>query len=81
MKNYQIVASAPAFPHGMIDPIVEMSLIAQSNGIGLHVDGCLGGLILEFMEKNGVDIPTFDFRIEGVTSMSCDTHKVGNFFF
>ncbi|KAN0024556.1 hypothetical protein ACTFIV_008964 [Dictyostelium citrinum] len=43
----------------------------------LNVDACLGGFILPFAEKLDYDIPVFDFRIPGVTSMSIDTHKFG----
>ena len=50
------------------------------HGIGLHVDGCLGGFILPFGQELGYDIPTFDFRVPGVTSISADTHKYGYAF-
>jgi len=72
-----IVGSAPAFPHGIIDPIEEMSQIALKHKIGFHTDACLGGFILPWAEKLGYDIPTFDFRLKGVTSISADTHKYG----
>ena len=45
------------------------------HNIGLHVDGCLGGFILPWGEQLGYDIPAFDFRVPGVTSISADTHK------
>jgi glutamate/tyrosine decarboxylase-like PLP-dependent enzyme len=45
--------------------------------IGLHVDGCLGGFILPWGEQLGYDIPVFDFRLPGVSSISADTHKFG----
>jgi glutamate/tyrosine decarboxylase-like PLP-dependent enzyme len=41
------------------------------------VDGCLGGFVLPWIEKLGYDVPVFDFRLPGVTSMSADTHKYG----
>ncbi len=72
-----IVGSAPSFPHGMIDPIEELSEIACQHQIGFHTDACLGGFILPFAEKLGYDIPPFDFRLPGVTSLSVDTHKYG----
>ena len=50
------------------------------HGVGLHVDGCLGGFILPFGQELGYDIPVFDFRIPGVTSISADTHKYGYAF-
>lgn len=67
-----LYASAPSFPQGTIDDVVTMASIASSYGIGLHVDCCLGGFILPFVES-----PPFDFRLDGVTSMSLDTHKYG----
>ena len=74
-----MVGSAPSFPHGAIDPIDELSKIALSLKIPLHVDACLGGFLIPFMEDAGFKLPLFDFRLEGVTSISCDTHKV-NFY-
>jgi glutamate/tyrosine decarboxylase-like PLP-dependent enzyme len=76
-RTIAIVASAVNFPYGTIDPIAEMGAIAQEQGCGLHVDGCLGGYFLPWAEKLGYPVPVFDFRVPGVTSMSCDTHKYG----
>ena len=76
-RTIAIVGSAGNYPYGTIDPISELSCIAVDRGIGLHVDGCLGGFILPFGEELGYDIPVFDFRLPGVTSISADTHKYG----
>jgi len=72
-----IVGSAPQFPHGVIDPIEQLSELARENDVGFHTDACLGGFVLPFAEKLGYDIPVFDFRLPGVTSISIDTHKYG----
>jgi sphinganine-1-phosphate aldolase len=72
-----IVGSAPSYPHGIIDPIPQMAAIAQQYGIGMHVDACLGGFILPFIEQLGYPVTPFDFRVAGVTSMSVDPHKYG----
>lgn len=72
-----LVGSAPSFPHGIIDPIEELSELARERGIGFHTDACLGGFVLPWAERLGYDIPAFDFRLPGVTSMSADTHKYG----
>jgi len=72
-----IVGSTPAFPHGLIDPIKELSELALEHNIGFHTDACLGGFVLPWAEKLGYDVPPFDFRLPGVTSMSADTHKYG----
>jgi glutamate/tyrosine decarboxylase-like PLP-dependent enzyme len=72
-----LVGSAGNYPYGTIDPIEQLSDLAQESGIGLHVDACLGGFILPWGEELGYDIPKFDFRLPGVTSISADTHKYG----
>ncbi|MFZ9596466.1 MAG: aminotransferase class V-fold PLP-dependent enzyme [Bdellovibrionia bacterium] len=76
-RTVALVGSAPSFPHGVIDPISELSALAVQANVGLHVDACLGGFILPFARKLGVAVPEFDFRLPGVTSISVDTHKYG----
>lgn len=75
-----IIGSAGNYPYGTIDPIAELGALALARGVGLHVDGCLGGFILPFGEELGYGIPAFDFRVPGVTSISADTHKYGYAF-
>ena len=75
-----LVGSACNYGYGTIDPIEELSDLALQHNIGLHVDGCLGGWILPFGQELGWDIPNFDFRVPGVTSISADTHKYGYAF-
>jgi sphinganine-1-phosphate aldolase len=72
-----LVASAPTFPHGVVDPIEELAAIARQRGIGFHTDACLGGFVLPWARRLGYDVPGFDFQVPGVTSMSADTHKFG----
>jgi glutamate/tyrosine decarboxylase-like PLP-dependent enzyme len=57
-----------------------LSEVALRHGVGLHVDSCLGGFILPFGQELGYDVPVFDYRHPGVTSMSADTHKYGYAF-
>jgi len=76
-RTVAVVGSAPSFPHGMIDPIGELSELARRKGVGFHTDACLGGFLLPWAEKLGVPVPPFDFRLPGVTSISADTHKYG----
>lgn len=71
------VGSAPAYPFGMIDPITEMAAIASAKAVPFHVDACLGGFMLPWLERLGYDIPPWDFRVPGVTSISADIHKYG----
>uniref|UniRef100_A0A1I7YDU3 sphinganine-1-phosphate aldolase n=1 Tax=Steinernema glaseri TaxID=37863 RepID=A0A1I7YDU3_9BILA len=73
-----LVGSAPNFPSGSIDPIAEIANLGLEYGIPVHVDACLGGFLVPFMEDAGFEMPLFDFRLPGVTSVSCDTHKYGN---
>src|SRR4051812_31643375 len=75
-----IVGSACNYGYGTVDPIDKLSDVALEKEVGLHVDGCLGGFILPFGQELGYDIPVFDFRIPGVTTMSADTHKYGYAF-
>jgi glutamate/tyrosine decarboxylase-like PLP-dependent enzyme len=72
-----LVGSAGTYPHGLVDPIAELGALALAHDINLHVDGCLGGFVLCWADDLGVSVPTFDFRIPGVTSLSADTHKYG----
>ncbi|CAN5741467.1 pyridoxal-dependent decarboxylase [soil metagenome] len=76
-QTIAIMGSACNYGYGTIDPISELSDLALEKGVGLHVDGCLGGFILPWGQELGWDIPTFDFRLPGVTSISADTHKYG----
>ena len=79
-RTVAIVGSACNYGYGTIDPIAALAGLAQVRGVGMHVDGCLGGFILPFGEELGYDVPVFDFRLPGVTSISADTHKYGYAF-
>lgn len=74
-----LVGSAPNFPHGIIDDIAGLSKLAlrKNGGLPLHVDCCLGSFLVPYLAKAGYDTEPFDFRLRGVTSISCDTHKYG----
>jgi len=76
-RTVMVLGSAPEYPHGMIDPIEAMGEIAQRHGVPLHVDACVGGYILPFMEMNGIALPRWDYRVPGVSSISADLHKYG----
>ncbi|XP_028324858.1 sphingosine-1-phosphate lyase 1 isoform X1 [Gouania willdenowi] len=72
-----LVCSAPQFPHGIMDPVEEVAELAVRYNLPLHVDACLGGFLIVFMEKAGYTLAPFDFSVKGVTSISADTHKYG----
>jgi sphinganine-1-phosphate aldolase len=72
-----VVGSAPCYPFGVVDPVPELAALAAEHGALCHVDACLGGWLLPFLERLGEPIPPWDFRVEGVTSVSADVHKYG----
>lgn len=72
-----MAASAPCFPYGVVDPVPELARIARKHHLLFHVDACMGGFMLPFLEELEYPVPGFDFRIEGVTSISLDAHKYG----
>ncbi|KAL0281353.1 UNVERIFIED_CONTAM: hypothetical protein PYX00_002365 [Menopon gallinae] len=72
-----LVGSVPNFPYGTMDDIVAIGALGARYNIPVHVDACLGGFVIAFMEKAGYKLPPFDFSVKGVTSISADTHKYG----
>jgi sphinganine-1-phosphate aldolase len=72
-----LVGSAPNFPHGIMDDIPALSRLAVGRKLPLHVDCCLGSFLVPFLARAGFPSEPFDFRLAGVTSISCDTHKYG----
>ncbi len=76
-NTIMLVGSAPNFPHGIMDDISALSKLALKRRLPLHVDCCLGSFLVPFLEKAGFETEMFDFRLKGVTSISCDTHKYG----
>ncbi len=76
-NTVMILGSAPEYPHGIVDPIAELGRLGKDHGVPVHVDACVGGFILPFMEKAGRRLPPWDYRVPGVTSISADLHKYG----
>jgi len=76
-RTIGLVGSAPQYPHGVIDPIAELGEVALKHKLPLHVDACVGGFVLPWIEKLGRRVPRWDFRVPGVTSISADLHKFG----
>jgi sphinganine-1-phosphate aldolase len=72
-----LIGSAPSYAHGVIDDIPALAALAKEHGLWLHVDACMGGVLLPYMEKLGETVLPFDFRVENVWSMSMDLHKYG----
>ncbi|MBL8773987.1 MAG: aspartate aminotransferase family protein [Phenylobacterium sp.] len=76
-NTFMVMGSAPCFPHGVIDPIAEISALALERDVWMHVDACVGGWVAPFFERIGRGTPVFDFRNGGVRSISADLHKFG----
>jgi len=76
-RTAMLVGSAPQFPHGSMDNIEAIAALGVKYDIPVHVDACLGGFLIAFMEDAGFPLPPFDFSVSGVTSISADTHKYG----
>jgi len=72
-----LVGSAVCFPYGVVDPISDLSVLAQRKNLWLHVDACIAGLQAPFARELGYEVPDFDFSLPGVSSISADMHKYG----
>jgi glutamate/tyrosine decarboxylase-like PLP-dependent enzyme len=72
-----VVASAFSYPYGVMDPVADLAALAAERGVACHVDACIGGFVLPFLERLGHPVPPWDFRVEGVTEISADVHKYG----
>lgn len=70
-----LVGSVPNYPNGAVDDIPSLAKLAKKHKIGLHVDCCLGGFVAAFAKDCGTKLPAFDFKLDGVSSISCDHHK------
>ena len=70
-----VIGSAPTYAYGIVDPIKKIADYCQYKNIGFHVDCCMGGFLMPFLENNPVT-----FKNQGITSISADTHKYGNCF-
>ncbi len=71
-----VVVSAPSYPHGVVDPVEAVAALAAQAGVACHVDACIGGMVLPFVEAEA-DAPRWDLSVPGITSLSVDLHKYG----
>jgi tyrosine decarboxylase / aspartate 1-decarboxylase len=72
-----IVGVAGTTELGKIDPIKDLSKICADKDIYLHVDAAFGGYSIPFLKDIGYDLPEFDFKLPGVSSITIDPHKMG----
>lgn len=76
-RTVLVVASAPSYAHGVVDPVEELAAAAAERGVRCHVDACIGGWVLPYAARLGREVPPWTFAVEGVTSISVDLHKYG----
>ena len=72
-----IIGIAGSTELGTIDPIPEISEICYEENIFLHIDAAFGGFVIPFLKEIKNNIPDFDFKLKGVSSISIDAHKMG----
>jgi sphinganine-1-phosphate aldolase len=72
-----VVASAPSYAHGVVDPVPQIAAAAAARGVRCHIDACIGGWVLPYAARLGRDVPPWTFAVDGVTSVSVDLHKYG----
>jgi glutamate/tyrosine decarboxylase-like PLP-dependent enzyme len=70
-RTVLVVASAPSYPTGTVDPVPAIAAAAAERGVLCHVDACIGGWVLPFLPS----ARRFDLSVPGVTSLSVDLHK------
>ncbi|WP_445258313.1 pyridoxal phosphate-dependent decarboxylase family protein [Nocardioides aurantiacus] len=74
-RTVLVVASAPSYAHGVVDPVERIAAAAAARGVRCHVDACIGGWVLPYAARLGRDVPPWTFEVPGVTSISVDLHK------
>lgn len=73
-----VVAVAGTTELGVVDSVPEIAAMCRDLGVPLHVDAAFGGFVIPFAKRLGrVGLPDFDLRIEGVTTLAIDPHKMG----
>ena len=76
-RTVAIVGTAGTTELGVVDPIPSLSKIAKTHDVYLHVDAAFGGLVIPFLEPAERNALAFDFSLEGVKSITVDSHKMG----
>ncbi|MBB2892458.1 pyridoxal phosphate-dependent decarboxylase family protein [Flexivirga oryzae] len=74
-RTVLVVASAPSYAHGVVDPVTSVAAAAAARGVRCHVDACIGGWVLPYATRLGRPVPAWTFAVDGVTSISVDLHK------
>jgi len=76
-KTLALVGVAGSTDLGIVDSITELSEIALTQNLYLHVDAAFGGFVLPFFKELGYPSFDFDFKLPGVCSITVDPHKMG----
>ena len=75
-RTVLVVASAPSYAHGVVDPVGELAALASEAGARCHVDACIGGWVLPYLTPvDRASLPAWTFAVPGVSSISVDLHK------
>jgi len=72
-----VVGSAPQYPQGVVDDIPAIASLAAEHGANCHVDACMGGVTLAYLERLGEPTKPWNLKVPGVSSISVDLHKFG----
>ncbi len=72
-----VVASAPQYPQGVVDDVTGIAKLALDADCNCHVDACMGGVTLAYLERLGEVLPRWNLQVPGVSSISVDLHKFG----
>lgn len=67
-----VVASAPSYTHGVVDPIGWIAAATTARGVPLHVDATNGGWAMAYAERVGRVRPSWTFAVGGVSSIALD---------
>lgn len=70
-----VVASAPSYAHGVVDPVPAIARTAAERDVRCHVDACIGGWVLPYLPRHDAQFEPWSFAVDGVTSISVDLHK------
>ncbi|MCK5459072.1 MAG: tyrosine decarboxylase MfnA, partial [Thermoplasmatales archaeon] len=72
-----VVGIAGSTELGTIDHLPKLSDICYDENIFFHVDAAFGGYIIPFLKELHYNVPEFDFKLKGVSTISIDSHKMG----
>ena len=62
---------------GLIDPIEDIGRIIAGKNIFFHIDAAFGGFVLPFLKDLAYTVPSWDFSVKSVGSITADPHKMG----